>query len=185
MDYSSFSIVYGSRKLRGMPLWSLCICQRFSEFRNSIVTSWELVYRDLSSDQACQFAVFRVLLMAPWISWCLGLWCAIYNGMQWALTFPSFLVAQILRKFITFITILTKLIIIFIIFIITFLTLIVQQKRLSPREWWSSSSLGVGVIVDSWIQRGLTKESMLLSKLAVFRLQVEWKHPRDRVESDS
>ena len=98
----------------------------FSEFRNSILTSWELVYCDLSSDQACQFAVFRVLLMAPWISWFLGLWWAIYCGMHWALTFMGFLVAQIPRKFI-FITIVTKLIL--IIFIITFITLMVQQKR--------------------------------------------------------
>ena len=100
----------------------------FSEFRNSIVTSWELVYRDLSSDQACQFAVFRVLLMAPWISWFLGLWWAIYCGMHWALTFQGFLVAQVRRKSTTIITIVTKLIIIFI-WIIIFITLMVQQKR--------------------------------------------------------
>ena len=133
MDYSSFSIVYRSWKLRGMPLWSLCICQRFLNFWllmpiSSIVTSWEVVYRDLSSDQACQFAVFRVLLMAPWISWFLGLWWAIYCGMHWALTFQGFLVAQVRWKSTTIITIVTKLIIIFI-WIIIFNTLMVQQKR--------------------------------------------------------
>ena len=131
MDNPSSSIVYRSRNLRGMPLWSHCICQRFLNFWLSIpisskVTSCEVVYCDLSSDQACQFAVFWVLLMAPWISWFLGLWWAIYCGMHWALTFMGFLVAQILRKFI-FITIVTKLIL--IIFIITFITLMVQQKR--------------------------------------------------------
>ena len=134
MDNPSSSIVYRSRNLRGMPLWSHCICQRFLNFWLSIpisskVTSCEVVYCDLSSDQACQFAVFWVLLMAPWISWFLGLWWAIYCGMQWALTFPGFHVAQILRIHITIITIVTKLIIILSIFIITFITLMVQQKR--------------------------------------------------------
>ena len=87
MDNPSSSIVYRSRNLRGMPLWSHCICQRFLNFWLSIpisskVTSCEVVYCDLSSDQACQFAVFWVLLMAPWISWFLGLWWAIYCRMQ-------------------------------------------------------------------------------------------------------
>ena len=69
MDDSSSSIVYRSRKLRGVPLWSLCIWQRFLNFWlsmpvSSIVTSWEVVYRDLSSDQACQEQELRKMSKA-------------------------------------------------------------------------------------------------------------------------
>ena len=179
MDYSSFSIVYWSRKLRKMPLWSLCICQRFLNFWlsipisfwYSIVTSWEFVYRDLSSDQACQFAVFRVLLMAPWISWFLGLWWAIYCGMHWALTFQGFLVAQIRRSSITTITIVTKLIII-IIRIIIFITLMVQQKRfmtisafrdLDPMNWRTICKFIVKKspkLRNKWFEHWRAKRSM-------------------------
>ena len=42
----------------------------------------KVFYGDLSIDQPRQIAIFTVLLLAPWISWFLGLWWAIYCRMQ-------------------------------------------------------------------------------------------------------